>query len=91
MEARRFVISGKVQGVFFRASTAHVASGLGLRGHVRNLEDGRVEVLALGTPESVGELAVWLRAGPPSARVADVREMHESVAEHADLGNFRTL
>lgn len=91
MEARRFVISGKVQGVFFRASTARVATGLGLRGHARNLDDGSVEVLAVGAPESVRELAAWLRQGPPSARVTDVREFPAAAADHPDLGSFRTM
>ena len=91
MEARRFVVSGKVQGVFFRASTAHVANRLGLRGYARNLDDGCVEVLAVGAPRSVGELAAWLKKGPPSARVTDVREMPESVADHPDVDGFRTM
>ena len=49
MHSVRFVISGKVQGVFFRASTRNEARRLGLHGHARNLSDGRVEVIAYGS------------------------------------------
>jgi acylphosphatase len=66
---RRCLVQGRVQGVFFRASTARVAEGLGVTGHALNLADGRVEVLACGPPEAVDELCRWLRHGPPSARV----------------------
>lgn len=72
--AKRFFIAGRVQGVFFRASTRDQALRLGLRGHALNLADGRVEVLALGVPESVAVLAQWLRRGPPAAQVLEVVE-----------------
>jgi acylphosphatase len=62
-------MSGRVQGVFFRASTAREARTLGVTGHAINLPDGRVEVLACGTAEAVEALCRWLRTGPPSARV----------------------
>jgi len=75
--AARFLVSGKVQGVFFRASTCEQARRLGLRGHARNLPDGRVEVVSAGTEEAVGALARWLERGPPQARVAEV--MREAV------------
>jgi len=65
----RFLVSGKVQGVCFRASTQEQARRLGLRGYVRNLHDGRVEVLAMGTDDAIEALAAWLWQGPPSARV----------------------
>ena len=70
--AARFLVSGKVQGVFFRASTCEQARRLGLKGRARNLADGRVEVLALGASENVDALAFWLQAGPPMARVDEV-------------------
>ena len=66
------VVSGLVQGVFYRQSTADVAGGLGLRGWVRNLADGRVEVLAEGGREALEALLAACRRGPPAARVADV-------------------
>lgn len=69
MAAARFLVEGRVQGVFFRASTQHQAQALALRGHAINLDDGRVEVLAVGPDEAVDALADWLRHGPPQARV----------------------
>lgn len=70
--ARRCIISGRVQGVFFRASTARRASELGVRGYARNLADGTVEVLAAGTEDAVDGLCAWLHQGPPAARVEGV-------------------
>ncbi len=69
MPASRFLVSGKVQGVFFRASTREQALKLGLCGHAINLDDGRVEVVVEGDGEAVEALASWLRQGPPMARV----------------------
>ena len=70
--AVRCLVSGRVQGVYYRASTVAVAVQLGLRGWARNLHDGRVEVVAAGTPEAIVELTTWLWNGPPSARVESV-------------------
>ncbi|UTA53961.1 acylphosphatase [Lysobacter soli] len=75
MRAARFVVSGKVQGVFFRASARDRAQALGLRGFAKNLPDGRVEVLAAGDGAAIDELAAWLREGPPMARVDDLERM----------------
>ena len=72
VQATRFIIRGRVQGVFFRASTREQAQRLGLRGHARNLPDGRVEVLAVGTDDAIQQLEQWLQHGPPSARVDHV-------------------
>lgn len=69
MSAARFVVSGNVQAVCFRASTRDQALALGLRGSARNLADGRVEVLAVGDPRAIDRLEAWLRRGPPRARV----------------------
>jgi len=76
-------VSGRVQGVFFRASTAREARLLGVTGHAINLPDGRVEVLACGTAEAVESLCQWLRRGPPSARVDDL--LVENVNCEADV------
>lgn len=70
--ARRFLVAGRVQGVFFRAATEARARELELDGWVRNLADGRVEVVARGSAESLVALARWLWQGPPAARVAAV-------------------
>lgn len=72
MVCRRCLVSGRVQGVFFRASTREQALHLGVRGLARNLPDGRVEVLACGSRESVDGLCAWLRSGPPLAQVTGV-------------------
>ena len=66
------VVDGRVQGVDYRASTQEQARALGLRGWVRNLPDGRVELRAQGTRGRVEALLAWCRKGPPSARVASV-------------------
>ena len=71
--ARRCYVSGRVQGVFYRASTRQRAQELGCRGYARNLVDGRVEVLAVGEPAAVHALIDWLRQGPPAAHVTDVK------------------
>lgn len=69
----RFFVSGRVQGVFFRAATRERALQLGLAGHARNLADGRVEVVASGDAGSLAELDAWLHHGPPAARVESVQ------------------
>ena len=81
--AARFVVSGKVQGVFFRASTREQAERLHLRGHARNLADGGVDVLAVGAADAIEALAQWLTHGPPHARVDAVRRL---AADPADAG-----
>lgn len=73
------IVSGRVQGVFFRASTARQARALGVTGYARNLPDGRVEVLACGNADAVQMLCRWLETGPPAARVSDVRVENTSV------------
>jgi acylphosphatase len=75
MSAARFIVSGKVQGVFFRASARDRAQALGLRGFAKNLADGRVEILAAGDDATIDELAAWLREGPPLARVDDLERL----------------
>lgn len=65
-------VSGKVQGVWFRASTKVEADNLGLTGWVRNLADGRVELQAFGTKEQLQLLQQWLHIGPPLADVSTV-------------------
>jgi acylphosphatase len=83
MTCARFIVSGRVQGVFFRASTRHEALRLGLNGYARNLTDGRVEVVASGSAEALAELEQWLWEGPPAARVDDVvRSEHADVVVH---------
>ena len=72
MIARRCLVAGRVQGVFYRASTRIRAETLGVTGHARNLPDGRVEVLACGTPQAVHALCAWLWQGSPASSVSAV-------------------
>ncbi|MGS1118620.1 acylphosphatase [Rhodanobacter sp. FW102-FHT14D06] len=83
MPTARFLVDGRVQGVFFRASTREQALTLGIAGHARNLDDGRVEVLVGGRAEALDALEQWLWQGPPAAEVTAVdredlpeRELH---------------
>ncbi len=79
MHAARFLVSGRVQGVFYRASAREQAHELGLAGHARNLPDGRVEVLACGDLAALDALERWLWDGPVAATVESVtREPAES-------------
>jgi acylphosphatase len=82
---RRFVVTGKVQGVYFRDSTRLEAEQLAIHGVARNLPDGSVEVTAHGAPEAVERLREWLQRGPPRARVAGVEEL-EPLADHLAAG-----
>lgn len=70
----RFLISGSVQGVGFRWFAMRRARALGLTGYVRNLADGKVEVLAAGELKAIGELEAALQLGPRSASVASVEK-----------------
>ncbi|MDX9739994.1 MAG: acylphosphatase [Gammaproteobacteria bacterium] len=72
-ECTHCIVSGRVQGVSYRVLTRRKATELGLAGWVRNLPDGTVEVYAQGGPEAVAALREWLRAGPPGAKVAELR------------------
>ncbi len=65
-------VRGRVQGVWFRASTRRMADSLGLTGYARNLPDGSVEVLACGSDGPLEELRAWLWQGPPAAGVNEV-------------------
>ena len=70
--ALRLVVRGRVQGVFFRDSCRQQASALGVRGWVRNREDGAVEAVVAGPTDAVDELVAWAQQGPPRAQVESV-------------------
>lgn len=80
-----FWVSGRVQGVRFRASTQEHALLLGLTGWVRNLDDGRVEGMASGHPKAVDQLVAWLHQGPSHAQV---ESLNIEPAENPDLSTF---
>ena len=80
------IISGMVQGVFFRSETRDEAKKLGVKGWVRNLSDGRVEAVFEGEEENVKKLIEFCRRGPPGARVTDVDIIWENYT-----GEFRNF
>lgn len=71
--ARHVTVTGRVQGVFFRAWTKEQAQSLGVSGWVRNTPDGHVEAHVEGDDAAVGQMLERMRRGPPSAKVEDVR------------------
>ncbi|MGJ8693490.1 MAG: acylphosphatase [Thalassotalea sp.] len=75
-------ISGKVQGVYFRASTQQQAISLGITGYARNLLDGDVEVIACGEQETVDKLISWLHTGPSNASVQKIQIKDIDWQEH---------
>jgi acylphosphatase len=82
---KRWFVTGRVQGVGFRYFVQHKATALGLAGWARNLEDGRVEVYAVGSPQHLNDLAAALHRGP---RMAEVRSVQESEATVDSLSSF---
>lgn len=82
-------VTGKVQGVFYRASTVTKAQQLNLKGFVRNEPDGNVCIEAEGDEEKLNELIAWCRIGPPRARVDEV--VVETQATLAGFSDFRIL
>jgi acylphosphatase len=87
MVRARLLISGRVQGVFYRATCRDEAAARGLAGWVRNLPDGRVEALLQGPREKVEDMIKWCYVGPPDARVSQIDVAHEEAAD--DLVGFR--
>ncbi|RJQ70733.1 MAG: acylphosphatase [Desulfobacteraceae bacterium] len=81
------IISGRVQGVFFRMETRRTAERLGVAGWVRNLPDGTVEAVFEGSPEAVQKAVEWCRKGPARAEVRDVRTTWEKSS--GEFGGFR--
>lgn len=71
-QCMRCIVSGRVQGVFFRASARQQATSLGLTGYAKNLPDGKVEVVACGSRQDLAKLRSWLAQGSPMAQVDDV-------------------
>ena len=88
MEARRWFVRGRVQGVGFRDFTQKAAAALGLTGYARNLDDGRVEVYAVGPRERLDEMAGRLHHGP---RWSDVWGVDEQEAAIQQSHSFRIV
>jgi acylphosphatase len=81
--AIKCLVSGQVQGVFFRASAREQATSLGLTGYARNLSNGSVEVVACGDQQALSQFRSWLTRGPAGARVTGV------ACEPHDASNYR--
>ena len=88
MSGARFLVAGRVQGVWFRAATRERALALQLRGMARNLADGSVEVLATGEDAALDALEQWLWQGPPLAKVSRVER--QPLEAGADFEGFAT-
>jgi len=81
MKQVHLIISGRVQGVYFRANTRDVARQLGLKGFVRNLSDRRVEVIAQGEVSELRKLIEFCQKGPPGAEVDDIGITYEEIID----------
>jgi acylphosphatase len=88
MITRHLVIKGKVQGVFFRASAKELAEALGIKGWVKNTEDGDVEIVCQGTEDQLAEFINWCKQGPSRAKVENVH-IQEMPNEH--FNEFRLI
>jgi acylphosphatase len=80
MIRRRVLVSGRVQGVFYRDTCREVAVAAGVTGWVRNLPDLRVEAVLEGSPEAVEGVVEWCRTGPPRAEVTGIEVLDEPPA-----------
>jgi len=83
--AKRWFVNGNVQGVGFRFVVQDKATTLGISGWARNVDDGRVEVYAVGSANKLSDLAAALHVGP---RMADVRSVEEQEAKIENLSGF---
>ncbi len=85
MKAFHLIISGKVQGVFYRVSAREKAHALDIGGWIKNLNNGNVEAVVCGEPAQLNEFIEWCKKGPAGAKVADV------VVEPISPGSFTTF
>jgi acylphosphatase len=86
MICRRSFVSGRVQGVFYRATCVRQAQSLGLTGYARNLADGRVEVLACGEAAAVERFVAWLWEGSPASQVSGIETSDAEVTQSQGTG-----
>lgn len=84
----KITVTGRVQGVGFRYSTAKVAGSLGLAGFAKNLPDGTVYIEAEGSPDSVGIFVEWCKSGPPRAWVNAVECTYDEVTGYRNFTIF---
>ena len=88
MNCTHLIISGRVQGVFFRANVRKKANELGLKGYAKNLEDGDVEVVAQGDGNKIKELVEFMRKGPGVAEIKGIEIKHR---QPENFKNFEIL
>ena len=88
MICHRAFVSGRVQGVFYRATCVRQAQSLGLTGYARNLPDGRVEVLACGEQSAVERFVAWLWEGSPASKVTGVETTPADASEAQSFTGF---
>ena len=88
MICRRSLVSGRVQGVFYRATCVREAQSLGLTGYARNLADGRVEVLSCGDEPAVEQFVAWLWEGSSASKVTGVETTSCDLSEAQRLTGF---
>ncbi|MHA7840272.1 MAG: acylphosphatase [Gammaproteobacteria bacterium] len=86
-QCRHYFVRGKVQGVWYRASTREIALKLGVTGWAKNLSDRRVEIMACGTEKALNQFSEWLWQGPPAAIVTEVSE---NILPHEHFDDFTT-
>ena len=85
-QCKKVLISGKVQGVFFRMETRKAAEKIGVTGYVKNRSDGSVEAVFQGTPDQVAQMEKWCHTGPPASRVDQV--VTENMPSAPDYSTF---
>jgi acylphosphatase len=85
MKCIHLIVSGRVQGVFFRDNTRRKARELGLTGYAKNLPDGNVEIVAEGKEDKINELVEFIKQGPGVARVTGIKVRHK---EPENFKNF---
>jgi acylphosphatase len=88
MATLHIIVKGKVQGVFFRASTKEIADACGVKGWVRNTEEGDVEIMVSGTEQDLQTFVDWCRKGPRKAEVSDVFITTE---DETHFGEFKVM
>lgn len=91
LACRHLIVSGKVQGVYYRASMVEEAQRLGVKGWVRNRLDGTVEAHLQGDGEAVARLIGWARRGPPAAAVSHVLVELAEAGDHLDFQALATV
>lgn len=88
--SKKAIVSGRVQGVFYRATTRDKAISLGVNGHAKNLPDGNVEVIAVGEESAVSALLDWLWTGSRASKVNNVIVYDIAEAEANSVSDFIT-